>query len=171
VPSGLYARLCHAFSSFYLFLSNSPTGHIIHHIFTFNVSNDADQHKSVPLTLLPFRGLNCPTKTILKVWIGIFQPNMQNNIFATGWLILMKFGWIILTLYSPWENKISQFQKCKMAVASILKIWKIEYLCNWWSDFEEIWQWRNWHIQPIKFCHFENPRWRWRPSWKFKKPQ
>jgi len=30
------------------FLSNSPTGQTIHHIFTLNSSNDADSRKGVP---------------------------------------------------------------------------------------------------------------------------
>jgi len=31
-----------------LFLSNSPIGQTVHHIFTLNGSNDADSHKGVP---------------------------------------------------------------------------------------------------------------------------
>jgi len=31
-----------------LFLSNSPTGQNVHHIFTLNGSNDADSRKGVP---------------------------------------------------------------------------------------------------------------------------
>jgi len=31
-----------------LFLSNSPTGQTVHHIFTLNGSNDADSRKGVP---------------------------------------------------------------------------------------------------------------------------
>jgi len=34
------------------FLSNTPTGHTAHHIFTLNGSNDADSRKGVPFLAL-----------------------------------------------------------------------------------------------------------------------
>jgi len=60
-----------------------------------------------------------------------------------------------------------------MAVAAIFKIRKIAYLCNGTTDFDEIWysyaSGPSRHRQRIKFCKFDNPRWRRPPSWKIEK--
>jgi len=52
------------------------------------------------------------------------------NIFATDWQILTIFG-ILMRLYpmDPLADKISRFQKSKMAAAAIWKIEKSQYLC------------------------------------------
>ena len=42
----------HFFKFIPLFLSNSPTGQTVHHIFTLNGSNDADSRKGVPYLAL-----------------------------------------------------------------------------------------------------------------------
>jgi len=46
--SGQIGKIRGNFFYLYLFLSNSPTGQTIHHIFTLNGSNDADSRKGVP---------------------------------------------------------------------------------------------------------------------------
>jgi len=46
--SGQIGEISRKFFYLYPFLSNSPTGQTVHHIFTLNGSNDADSRKGVP---------------------------------------------------------------------------------------------------------------------------
>jgi len=45
--SGQIGAILRNFFYLYPFLSNSPTGQTVHHIFTLNGSNDADSRKGV----------------------------------------------------------------------------------------------------------------------------
>ena len=76
--------------------------------------------------------------------------------------------WCVLTLSAPIANKISLFQKSKMAATAILKVRKIaiypqqddrfwRHLARWWvCAFQTL---------PVKFHKFENSRWRRPPLW------
>jgi len=49
-------------------------------------------------------------------------------------------------------------------------ILKLTYLGRGSSDFDKIWHSDvvppSWPFWPLKNWNFENPRWRWPPSWK-----
>jgi len=65
----------------------------------------------------------------------------------------------------PIANKISRFQKSRMATAAILKNRNISAIRNdkfWYSNASGLSRYR----QQIKIHNFENPRWRRPPSWK-----
>jgi len=49
--SGKIGEISRTFFYLYPFLSKSPTGQTVHHIFTLNGSNDADSSKGVPFWL------------------------------------------------------------------------------------------------------------------------
>ena len=79
--------------------------------------------------------------------------------------------WCDSTFWTPIANKISRFQKSKMAAAAILKIpKKSQYLRKEVTDFDNIWysdaSEPSRYRQQIKIHDFENPRWRRPPSWK-----
>ena len=64
--SAQIGEILREFFLFIPFLSNSPTGQTVHHIFTLNGSNDADSRKGVPfwlsLILHPILGIKLPKK-------------------------------------------------------------------------------------------------------------
>ena len=57
--------------------------------------------------------------------------------------------------------------------AAILKTVKLSYLCNRFTDFDEVWDGDAYGSltvdRPLKFWIFENSRWRRPPSWKSQK--
>jgi len=56
-----------------------------------------------------------------------FEKLKNHNIYATDWQILRYLAcWCASTVWTPLADKISQFQKCKMAAAANLKIEKLQ---------------------------------------------
>jgi len=64
--------------------------------------------------------------------------------------------------------KVFEFHKSKMAEGAILKSVKLPYLCNYFTDFKEVWHDDAYcpltADRPLKFRIFENLRWRRPPS-------
>jgi len=73
-----------------------------------------------------------------------------------------------LDLQTASAIKILRIRQSKMAAAAILKIWKNAISPPQKNDFDEIWYSDAYcpseHRQPIKFCKFNNSRWRRPPS-------
>jgi len=73
--------------------------------------------------------------------VGVILKNRKLAmpcISKTAWLILTKFDMVMYIdpLESgPHPSEILQFLKSKMAAATTLKLEKLRYIKNWWTDF------------------------------------
>jgi len=138
-------NIAEIFFIYTFFLSNSPTGQTVHHIFTLNGSNDADSRKGVLFLafadIAPHFGDQIAPKTpIFGTWIGIFQPNASNIEMFMLKCYEMLCVWALQT---PSANNISQIWISKMAAAAILKNRKTlissQPIDRFWQNFALFW--------------------------------
>jgi len=132
----------------------------------------------VSLTLVPILGVKSPKNPNFRGMNRRFQAKRAKywkfHIIETHASISIKFCTTMETIkWSSWVVPIGA-QQIKMADGRHFeKNVKSPYLCNRSTDFGEICYSDAYSTLtadlPLKFRVFENPRWRWPPSWKITK--